>query len=143
MKPYRQFKPFQIRWREVMGDPDDPYLIRWMVLFFGYSIRLHHWMGSDDTRYFHDHATDLISVILKGRYTNVTPKGRFPVKAGSVWHAKADQLHYLDIAPEGAWTLLFCSRPYRKWGFWVDGKKWRPLQYFHKFGGSACSSRMS
>ena len=139
MKPYRQFKPFQVRWAEKMGDPMDPYLIRWTLLFAGFSIRLHHWMGSDDKRFFHDHATDFMSVVLKGSYTNVTPDGRFPVKAGSFWYAKGDKLHYLDIPEGGAWTVLFCSRPYRKWGFWVKGRLMRPLQYFHKYGGPACT----
>jgi hypothetical protein len=44
------------------------------------------------------------------------------------------QKHYLDIPECGAWTLLFFGRPYHKWGFYVNGHKWRPLRYFHKFG---------
>lgn len=131
----RRFKPFQIRWKEALGEPGNPYLYRWTFLFFNFSIRIHHWIRSDDKRFFHDHSCDLISVIIKGRYTNVTPKGRFPVKAGSVWYAKADDRHYLDIPKEGAWTILLCSRPYRKWGFWVKpDKMMRPLAYFHKYG---------
>ena len=65
---------------------------------------------------------------------NFTPNGQFQVKAGSIWKSKADKLHYLKIPKEGAWTLLLCGKPYRKWGFWVNGTKWRPLRYFHKFG---------
>jgi hypothetical protein len=131
----RKFKPFQIRWNEALGEPGNPYLYRWTFLFFNYSIRIHHWVRSDDKRFFHDHSCDLTSIILKGSYTNVTPDGRFDVKAGSVWHAKADKRHYLDIPKEGAWTLLLCSRPYRKWGFWVKPDKMlRPLAYFHKYG---------
>lgn len=122
-----------------MGDPADPYLIRWTLIAFNFSIRLHHWIRSDDKRFFHDHSTDFLSMVLKGGYTNVTPQGRFKVKAGSYWIAKADQRHYLDIGEEGAWTLLICGRPYRKWGFWVNGKKMRPLQYFHKYRGPACT----
>ena len=53
--------------------------------------------------------------------------------------AKADKKHYLDIPKGGAWTILFCSRPYRKWGFWVNGHKWRPLRYFHKYGVPDCT----
>jgi hypothetical protein len=111
-----------------------PYLIRYTFLFLGFSIRIHHWIRSDDKRFFHDHACDFISIILKGSYTNVTPEGRFDVKAGSFWYSKADKRHYLDIPKCGAWTLLLCSRPYRKWGFWINNHKWRPLRYFHKFG---------
>ena len=148
MKPYRKFKPFQVRWAEKMGDPEDPYLIRWMFLLFGYSMRLHHWIRSDDSRFFHDHSTDLMSIVLKGGYANVTPKGRFEVKAPSIWVAKAKQRHYLDIPKSGCWTLLLCSRPYNKWGFYIGDRKFRPLRYFHKYGGSAvnltkrtCSSK--
>jgi hypothetical protein len=134
-KTRKKFKSFQIRWAEKLGEPGNPYLIRWTLLFFNFSIILHHWIRSDDIRFFNDNSCDLISIIVKGGYANVTPKGRFEVKAGSVWHAKAAARHYLDIPANGAWTILLCSRPYRKWGFWVtDNRMLRPLAYFHKYG---------
>jgi len=64
----------------------------------------------------------------------VTEEGSFPVHAGTVWKSNALARHYLDIPKGGAWTLLVCSRPYHKWGFYVNGHKWRPLRYFSKFG---------
>jgi hypothetical protein len=74
MKQYRKFsKLFQIRWKEPMGLPESPYLYRWTLVFFGLSIRLHHWIKSDDNRYFHDHSCNLISIVLKGYYYNVKP----------------------------------------------------------------------
>jgi hypothetical protein len=100
----------------------------------GYSIRLHHWLRSDDRRFFHDHACDFISIALWGCYANVTPCGRHVVASGMMWRSKATDRHYLEIPPNGAWTLLLCGRPYRKWGFWVNGRKMRPLKYFHKYG---------
>ena len=164
MKPYRKFKPFQIRWKEPLGRPECPYLYRWTFIFFGFSIRLHHWIRSDDKRYFHDHSCDLISLILKGWYYNVVPKSqreikienglrgleysvndfnteecvKIKAKAWKPWFFRATEKHYLEIPKGGAWTLLLCGRPYRKWGFWVNGKKWRPLRYFHKFGHPKC-----
>ena len=69
----RPFKKFQIRWKEKLGYQDCPYLIRWTFIFFGFSIRIHHWIKSDDDRFFHDHSSDLISIVLKGHYWNVTP----------------------------------------------------------------------
>ena len=135
MKPYRKFsKYFQVRWKEALGKPECPYLYRWTFILFGFSARIHHWLKSDDRRYFHDHACNLISIILKGKYKNVTPNGTKDVRAGTVWFAKAKKRHYLDIPKEGAWTLLLCGRPYHKWGFYVKDHKWRPLRYFHKFG---------
>lgn len=70
----RRFKPLQIRWREVLGEQDDPYLIRWTICLFGYSIRVHHWLKTDaSNRHYHDHAADLLSIVLKGEYDNVVP----------------------------------------------------------------------
>jgi len=135
MKPYRKFGYiFQIRWMEKLGRPECPYLYRWTFIFFGFSIRLHHWIKSDDRRYFHDHSCNFISIVLSGNYTNVTENGSFHVKAPSIWYSSALTKHYLDVPKGGAWTLLLCGRPYHKWGFYVDGKKKRPLKYFHKYG---------
>src|SRR5271157_4551780 len=71
MKYFNNF--FQLRWKEKLGYPEYPYLYRWTLLIFGYSIRVHHWIKSDDNRYFHDHSCDLISIVLKGYYYNVKP----------------------------------------------------------------------
>lgn len=135
MKPYRKFgKWFQIRWKEPLGKKECPYLYRYTLIIFGFTIRLHHWLRSDDRRFFHDHACDFISIVLKGKYKNVTPNGTFEVKAPSIWKAKAEQKHYLDIPKEGAWTLLLCGRSRHKWGFYINNHKWRPLRYFAKYG---------
>ena len=172
------FKKFQIRWAEKLGDPNDPYLVRWTFIFFGYSMRIHHWIKSDDNRHFHDHSADLLSIVLKGNYFNVKPyipnldpdaeveehintvvvdgitiktKTKRNVKpfhvegifnswknffhmGQSIWFSKAEDQHYLSIPKGGAWTLMFEGRPRIKWGFFVNGHKWRPLRYFHKFG---------
>ena len=130
----KQFNNFQIRWKEVLGNKDLPYLIRWTFIFFGYSLRIHHWLKSDDRRFFHDHSCNLISIIIKGKYKNITPNGIFEAKAWKPRYMNALDQHYLDIPKEGAWTILLCSRPYHKWGFYVNNHKWRPLRYFHKYG---------
>jgi hypothetical protein len=156
----KKFKKFQIRWAEKLGFENNPYLIRWTFIFFGYSMRIHHWIKSDDNRFFHDHSADLLSIVLKGRYWNVKPfdinlppiyKGNnnskwfyvegifnswynfFHMK-NSIWFSKAEDRHYLSIPKGGAWTLMFEGRPRHKWGFYVNGHKWRPLRYFHKYG---------
>lgn len=143
-------KNFQIRWKEALGLQECPYLYRWTFVFFGYSIRIHHWLRSDDNRHFHDHSCDLISMILKGHYYNNVPvdpenpdvnnKRRIHAKAWKPWKAKATDKHYLEIPKGGAWTILLQGRPYHKWGFYVKNKetgiyvKWRPLRYFDKYG---------
>lgn len=145
-------KIFQLRWKEPLGRSECPYLYRWTLILFGFSVRLHHWLRSDDNRFFHDHSCDLISIILKGHYYNVVPASnddlntkhgrKIYARAWRPWYAKAEAKHYLFIPPEGAWTLLFQGRPYHKWGFFVNNNpkkpnyyhKWRPLRYFDKFG---------
>ena len=84
-----KFKKFQVRWKEKLGYKDSPYLIRWTFIFFGYSLRIHHWLKSDDNRFFHDHSSDLLSTnrhsfekkiknknnknisVFNGTYTNI------------------------------------------------------------------------
>jgi hypothetical protein len=133
------FKPFQIRWREKLGRPECPYLVRYTFIFFNYSVRLHHWIRSDVGPYLHDHACNFYSFVLKGSYVNVTPEGRIQVKAGYGWYSKADRRHRLEIPSGGAWTILFCGRPFRKWGFWItETRRMRPLKYFHKYGHPPC-----
>jgi hypothetical protein len=65
MKPKPFSKWFQIRWKEDLGKPECPYLIRYTLIIFGFSIRLHHWIRSDaSTIYMHDHACNFISIML-------------------------------------------------------------------------------
>lgn len=173
----KQFSNFQIRWREKLGLKEDPYLIRWTFIIFGFSIRVHHWIRSDDNRFFHDHSSNLLSIVLKGRYWNVKPidvdkipndisinpynikeieepnesfislNQKFNYVEGifnsfenfknmkkSIWFSEAEDRHWLKIPKGGAWTLMFEGFPYNKWGFYVNGKKWRPLRYFSKYG---------
>ena len=166
----RPFKLFQVRWAEKLGYEDCPYLIRWTFIIFGFSIRIHHWLRSDDNRFFHDHSANLLSIVLKRHYWNVKPyddaknpgdavtiwKDGEPIvvrnqrncyvegifnswdsffhMGKSIWFSKAEDLHYLSIPEGGAWTLMFEGRPKQKWGFIVNGHKWRPLRYFHKYG---------
>jgi len=177
MKPYRKFgNLFQIRWKEKLGLPESPYLYRWTLVLFGYTIRLHHWIKSDDCRFYHDHSGDFISIVLKGQYWNVVPtefcgfgeqepnrihrasdlKGKktiifrdchynyvegifnswdtFKHMFQSIWKSKTTTRHWLCIPQEGAWTIILCGRPYKKWGFYVNNHMWRPLRYFHKYG---------
>lgn len=133
---------FQIRWAERLGDPEHPYLVRWTLILFGFSIRLHHWLRSDDRRFFHDHAANFLSIVLFGHYSNVVPvdpdlpPGRSNrvrrLAVGmfnsfyslrhwkrAVWFSAAEQRHYLDIPEGGAWTLLLEGRRRRSWGFYV------------------------
>lgn len=157
LRPFGKW--FQIRWAERLGDPNNPYLVRWTFILFGRSIRIHHWIRGDDNRYFHDHSANMISIMLKGWYWNVTPinpkfpPNRFNIGGVNTHRTKAVAFrknwlrfisyraqHYLDIPPNGCWTLLLEGKARQKWGFFVpirDGeevRKLRPYRYFKKYG---------
>lgn len=149
-EPKKKTENFQIRWNEALGKPECPYMYRWAFIFFGYSIRVHHWIRSDDKRFFHDHPWSFVTVVLKGSYTDVSPATdiqgverpfvkKDTLTAGMVKYRAAEHKHYVDVPKGGCWTLLFCGRAKRKWGFWVKANQFfRPLRFFNKFGHPPC-----
>lgn len=135
-----------------LGDPECPYMRRW-VLNFGPlgSIRLHHWYRSDDKRFKHDHPSDFITLVLKGTYTDLCDgpgrhkiepyrcgvcKGRPGVICdicgnglrnekmipGKIRRRSAEHIHTVAVDPPGCWTLLYFWPERRDWGFWVPRK---------------------
>ncbi|MGC1549862.1 MAG: hypothetical protein WA777_15175 [Rhodanobacter sp.] len=112
-----------------------------------FSIRVHRIVSSDD-RTFHDHPWNYTTLILRGGYTEVTPRwgiiqpymitmaddydGHDPClyntnngvryEAGSVLRRKADNWHFLELNPgEEAWTMFIMGPKRQDWGFLVDG----------------------
>jgi hypothetical protein len=134
MKEFRKFSLFQVRWKEELKQGETTYLYRWTILFGGFSIRLHHWISSDVGPHLHDHPFNFYSFLFWGSYKNITETGTREIKAPTLWFANGESKHRLEIPSTGAWTILFCGRPYRKWGFWVNNHLWRPLRYFSKYG---------
>jgi hypothetical protein len=138
-------KSFQLRWNEPLGRPECPYVRRWVMTIVGYSFRLHHWVGSDDQRHFHDHAWDFLSVVLFGRYTEIIahPEGgedRVVRRAGSWrWYA-AEHRHKVLLTSGECWTFVFSKRHRRNFGFYVPGRValLRPLRYFSRYGLHPC-----
>lgn len=61
------------------------YLTRWTLIIGGYSIRLHHWLSDDVAagRFYHNHSSNFISIVLFGKYWNVTPK--FKTRNANEW----------------------------------------------------------
>lgn len=141
MKPFWKTKRVQLRWAEPLGEAHCPYAYRWVLILFGYSIRVHHFMRSDDKRFYHDHAWWFLTFVLKGTYTDVSASGRDLLKRFSFRYRPAHHAHYVDVPLGGCWTVLVTGKPARKWGFWVDGKLKRPLKYFDKYGHPPCSEQ--
>jgi len=143
---------FDYRWNEPLGLPEAPYMHRYMLMLFGFSIRLHIWHRSDDKRYMHDHAIDFLTIVLKGSYTDVSydpviaeimpeyNETRDPMCRWAVRYRKAEHLHYVGNPEDPTVTLLFCGRKRRNWGFLVkndkhpNGKWMRPLRFFSRYG---------
>lgn len=111
---------------------------RWYWQTPCFSIRLHHWMHSDDERNMHDHPWWFITFILRGGYTDVSPAGREELTAGQLAFRPALHRHYVKVHKGGCWSLLLTGPVRRKFGFWV-GEKWKKAnKYFLQHGKHVC-----
>lgn len=58
---------------ELIGPPDCPLMRRWAIETPIGSLRVHHFLRSDDERHPHDHPWWFATFVLAGGYTDVTP----------------------------------------------------------------------
>jgi len=107
------------------------YMERWWLIpynRFGFAVRLHHILRSDDDRAFHDHPWPYLTIILRGGYTEVKPmfdrSGLYLGEArrwfgpGSIIARRARSWHRLEVPPgETAWTLFITGPQRQRWGF--------------------------
>lgn len=124
----------KFEWGHKLGDPKDPYLTRWMIELFGYSIRLHKWMGPDDLRHEHDHPWWYITWILKGSYFDRSLGESEFLKRWSLRYRRATRSHCVEPLELPTWTLMITGKPLREWGFWVNGKFRHRNKYFYEHG---------
>lgn len=120
-------------WRQKLGPEQCPYVVRWVVGCRWFSIRLHHWLRSDDTRHAHDHPWDFVSVVLCGSLVDRTEasdeyRGWLNVKRFQAEH------RHMVVVDRPAWTLLICGPERRTWGYWVGGRFRKRNKYFHEHG---------
>ncbi len=146
MKPFWQTKNFQLRWNEPLGEKDCPYAYRWVFIVFGFSFRIHHFLRSDDKRFLHDHAWWFLTFVLKGGYTDISLNSdnveiKDTLTRFSFRYRPALHKHYVEVPKGGCWTMLITGKPFRNWGFWVNGKLMRPLRYFSRYGHPPCSEQ--
>ena len=112
-----------------------PYLIRYYLFlkerkWFPFNIFLHKFLQGDPDE-LHDHPWPYLTIILKGGYWEVTPKGRFWRGPGSFRFAGPKSLHRVELEKGiSAWTLFIPGPKTRDWGFIVDGKWMRNEKYF-------------
>jgi hypothetical protein len=69
----------------VIGPPDNPYLRRWWLIPRNrwFNLYLHNILRDDDDRALHDHPWANLSILLRGAYREVTPRGTHLRKRGS------------------------------------------------------------
>lgn len=119
-----------LKWRERLGLDECPYLIRWRLETTLGSLRVHHWLGPDDDRAFHDHPWWFWTFVFKGGYTDRHP-GDTPLSSYRSEHLRAPAirfrpaLHRHTVVPDtgGAWTFMVTGKRTRTWGFWAGGLK--------------------
>ena len=120
----------------VIGDPARPYMLRWWLIphnrFF--NVYLHHVLRSDNDRALHDHPWRSLSIMLDGKYLEVTENGSREYKRGSVILRRARFSHRLVLHRTTCTTLFITGPRIREWGFHCP-EGWRHWQVFDAKGG--------
>jgi hypothetical protein len=148
---------------EIGRDGERPFLFRWKVLPRNrwFNVYWHRWLHSDDDRALHDHPWFSCSLILDGRYIEVTTEERSPLRVndiraavgrhwrsrfwtpgyrvfneGSVIFRAPWSKHRIELmSPDDVVTTLFIVGPrLRPWGFFCP-KGWVSSAEFHAHGG--------
>lgn len=140
----------KITWKQRGGLEECPYFYRYIIDFGAFAIRLHNWLGDDDHRAYHDHPYWFLTIVLKGGYTDVSPafkgehyagkefESRDVLRFGSIRFRPAEFKHSVQDVIPGTWTLLLTCKPFRRWGFWKDGKWFTRDKYFAEQGHHPC-----
>jgi hypothetical protein len=145
------YRQFGLRWAEELLCEKGVYLKRWVIETPLFSIRLHHWLHSDDTRSFHDHPWNFYSFIFRGAYTDVSPdpvlnlsnhlEGKLVfdrLSAPAFTYRRANHKHYVRVDEGGCWSILVTSPKIRRWGFWLRDKFVISYRYFYRFSNHTC-----
>ena len=96
------YKGKHFRWGEEIG-VDCVYLKRWVMEWNQFSVRLHHFLSSDDDRAFHDHPWWFVTLVLKGSYVDASPSGEDRLTIGSIRYRPA--LHRHTVLTDGVWSV--------------------------------------
>lgn len=135
--PQRIYRGWSARWNEELHCAEGVYVRRWWVETPWFSVRLHHWLHSDDDRNPHDHPWPFITFILKGNYTDVGDVFQ-RCSAGHFYYREATHKHWVRLESKDAWTLVMTGPKVRNWGLWVQGRFTRSAEYFRAWGRHIC-----
>ena len=125
--------------RTIRNTKGEAYLVRYVLLKTPwFALYLHNILLSDEDRHCHDHPYDFWSFVFRGQYRETTQRsvnvaGIFDIrtenrrvyKAPALNIKQAETLHRLDLHHGPVWSLVWCGRRRRDWGFqteqgWVD-----------------------
>lgn len=125
----------------VIGGAADPYLSRWHVIPRNpvFNVYLHYFQRSDDDRALHDHPWVNCSILLAGRYLEVTRGGVVARSAGDVVLRGPRAAHRIVLVgvgdPRPVWTLFITGPRVRQWGFHCP-QGWRHWRDFTSKDGT-------
>lgn len=138
---------WRFSWGEPLGLETCPYVFRWIAETPWASLRVHHWVGPDDDRAFHDHPWWFLTLVVRGGYVDRSP-GEAMFSPHRTEHLRAPALrfrpalHRHTVVPDegGAWTVLLTGPVARPWGFWAGGVKFvKANKWFLSRGHHPCS----
>lgn len=143
----RKFRPVVVN--EPLGNPDFPFCYRSYIDFYFFSIRLHYWVGDDDSRAYHDHPYPMFIKLLKGEYLDISPNDDIYADGeNQVWHSEYDNKwrfmpahhkHRIVLLSRKVITLVIAGRKQRHWAFYMrdkEGQLKRVMRdkYFKEYG---------
>lgn len=119
------------------------YMRRWpLITTPWFEVKLHHILLPDGERELHDHPWSFLSFVLRGWYleeSQTYPSARKRINLIRWINRKsAIELHRIaQVPPKGVWTLVFCGRRVREWGFSFPGGRWQKWdEYILSKGGT-------
>lgn len=130
--------------RVIRNECGDPYLVRISLIeLFGFALKLHVILRSDDDRALHDHPWSFVTLMLCGGYWEHSPNrnemGEWDDTTATIkkWYGRysfrfcrAPYPHRLELeCGASAVTLVLMWPPFREWGFYGP-KGW---QKWHEY----------
>lgn len=121
-----------LEWAKPLGVKEKPYAYRWRLDFYYFSFRIHKWLCDDDTRAFHSHPVNMLSLILRGGYTDTIKERSWQYWPWQFVFIPRDHAHYVENIISPTWTLLFTWGVPKRWAFWdkITGKRLNRDKYF-------------
>ncbi len=121
--------------RSVVRFNGDPYLGRWIIYFFGRTLRLHKFYRGDDQRAPHDHPWPFWTFPLCRGYEEIVPRGGVLmhewVKGFRVHFRPSSYQHIVVDPAKPFYTIVVTGKKERAWGFWpspTDYVYWRDFK---------------